>query len=65
MIYDYYPTGSDVELEVHRGDSVALRRWVDTSWMICTNIDGASGIVPLSFIKVIEELPASEALYLP
>lgn len=45
------------ELSVLKGQSVALRKVVNLDWMVCTTVDGASGIVPQKYLTIIEPLP--------
>ena len=51
-------------LDVAAGQGLALRRWVgdDGTWILCTDERDVSGIVPCSFLKIVEELPRELAV---
>ena len=56
VLHDF-AAGSPIELSVARGDSVALRRPIDEHWVLCTDAEGGSGMVPLNCLRVLEDLP--------
>ena len=46
-----------VELSTTKGQSLALRQSINPDWVLCTNVDGDSGIVPWSHLLVVKHLP--------